>query len=164
MAASATHSLLSLSKPKPKPSNLPAISLLPPLLPAAGRISPKPYQGKFNLVAAAVGDGFDVIPVQSEDRVDQPDGAVSMERECEATEADPIVGAFGSEASGRLSFEVGFSSTASTVGGPGPGPDKSREEMERLVGRTINAAVALAAAPFAITKLLTIDQDYWHVS
>lgn len=36
--------------------------------------------------------------------------------------------------------------------------------MERLIDRTINAAIVLAEGTFAITKLLTIDQDYWHVS
>ncbi|KAL5715643.1 hypothetical protein ACHQM5_017434 [Ranunculus cassubicifolius] len=32
----------------------------------------------------------------------------------------------------------------------------------KLVDRAINAAIVLAAGSFAISKLLTIDQDYWH--
>ena len=36
--------------------------------------------------------------------------------------------------------------------------------MEKLIERTINATIVLAAGTFAITKLLTIDSDYWHVS
>lgn len=106
---------------------------------------------------------FDVIPVQSDDRVDQQDGVVCIGREAEPTEVDQVVGGFGGEASGRLSFEgaSGFSS----AGGPGSGGDgKSQEEMEKLIDRTINATIVLAAGSFAITKLLTIDHDYWHVS
>lgn len=98
---------------------------------------------------------FDVIPVQSDDRVDQQDGVVFSERE-----PDPAdVAGFGSE---RLSFEgpAGFLSTASGVGGP----ESGEEEMERLIDRAINATIVLAAGSFAITKLLTIDRDYWHVS
>lgn len=107
---------------------------------------------------------LDVIPVQSDDRVDQQDGVVCIEREAEATEVDQVVGVFRSEASGRLSFEgaAGFSSAASSVGGPGSSDEKSQEEMERLIDRTINATIVLAAGSFAVTKLLTIDHDYWH--
>ena len=36
--------------------------------------------------------------------------------------------------------------------------------MEKLIDRTINATIVLAAGTFAVTKLLTIDSDYWHVS
>lgn len=34
--------------------------------------------------------------------------------------------------------------------------------MEKLIDRAINASIVLAAGTFAITKLLTIDHDYWH--
>lgn len=114
----------------------------------------------------SVANEFDVVPVQSDDRVDQQDGVVFMEREAEATEVDQVIGGFGSETSGRLSFEAGagFSSAASSVGGPGNGDGKSQGEMERLIDRAINAGIVLAAGSFAITKLLTIDHDYWHVS
>ena len=36
--------------------------------------------------------------------------------------------------------------------------------LEKLIDRTINATIVLAAGTFAVTKLLTIDSDYWHVS
>lgn len=99
--------------------------------------------------------------MQSADAVDQHDGVVFMEREADATEVDQVVGGFGSE---RLSFEgaAGFSSAAAPgVGGP---DGKSREETERFIDRAINATIVFAAGSFAITKLLTIDHDYWHVS
>ncbi|KAK4420677.1 hypothetical protein Salat_2018200 [Sesamum alatum] len=164
-AASITpQSFLSLSKSKPKPNNSPSFKPLPPL-PAAGKILLKSSRRKQSLqLVDSVANEFDVVPVQSDDIVDQQDGVVCIEREGEATEVDQMVGGFGSEASGRLSFEgaSGFSSAASSVGGPGSGDGKSQEDMERLIDRAINATIVLAAGSFAITKLLTIDHDYWH--
>ncbi|XP_071730165.1 protein SYM1-like [Rutidosis leptorrhynchoides] len=34
--------------------------------------------------------------------------------------------------------------------------------FDKLIDRGINASIVLAAGTFAITKLLTIDHDYWH--
>lgn len=155
--------ILSLSNPKPNPRPSPLFTL--PLI-----FSKPTLHRKFNLVCAiGLSDGLDVVPVQSADGVDHPDGSVaSMQTESEPAELDPlpvpVVGGFGTDPSGRLSFEgaAGFSSAASSLGGGGGG-GKTREEMERFIDRTINAAIALAAASFAITKLLTIDHDYWHV-
>ncbi|KAI3457494.1 hypothetical protein Pfo_014157 [Paulownia fortunei] len=124
----------------------------------------KPNHKNSLLLVGSAANELDVVPVQSDDRVDQQDCVVCLEREAEPTEVDQVVGRFGNEASGRLSFDgaAGFSSAASCVGGPGPGDGKSQEEMERLIDRTINAAIVLAAGSFAITKLLTIDHNYWH--
>ncbi|PNX90970.1 peroxisomal membrane protein 2-like, partial [Trifolium pratense] len=33
-----------------------------------------------------------------------------------------------------------------------------------LISRAINATIVLGFGAFAVTKLLTIDHDYWHVS
>ena len=60
---------------------------------------------------------------------------------------------------GRLSFEG-----AGGFGGGGVGNERGCEEFYRLVDRCINATIVLAAGSFALTKLFTIDQDYWHVS
>lgn len=71
-----------------------------------------------------------------------------------------VVGGFGNE--GRLSFEGaagGFSSSSSGSNGK-----LEQEDMNRVIDRAINATIVLAAGSFAITKLLTIDHDYWHVS
>ncbi|KAL8140451.1 hypothetical protein V2J09_006472 [Rumex salicifolius] len=38
----------------------------------------------------------------------------------------------------------------------------SDSDVNRLIGRGINAGIVLAAGTFAITKLLTIDHDYWQ--
>ncbi|CAN1844234.1 Peroxisomal membrane protein 2 [Linum perenne] len=36
------------------------------------------------------------------------------------------------------------------------------EEKERVISRGINAAIVLGFGTFAVSKLLTIDHDYWH--
>jgi len=33
-----------------------------------------------------------------------------------------------------------------------------------MLDRGINTAIVLGASTYALTKLLTVDQDYWHVS
>ncbi|KAM0043796.1 hypothetical protein Hdeb2414_s0010g00345541 [Helianthus debilis subsp. tardiflorus] len=38
----------------------------------------------------------------------------------------------------------------------------SETSVEKLMDRGINAAIVLAAGTFGITKMLTIDYDYWH--
>ncbi|KAL3636851.1 hypothetical protein CASFOL_019150 [Castilleja foliolosa] len=153
-AAITAQPFISLSTPKPKPQ------------------SNKPFKTLLNLncrrrslkLVNSIADDRDFIPVQSDERVDQQDGVVCLDRENEVTEV-VVDQVFGSEASRRLSFEgaAGFSSAASGVGGPpGSGDGQSQEEMGRLIDRTINATIVLAAGSFAITKLLTIDHDYWH--
>ncbi|KAK9092425.1 hypothetical protein Syun_027336 [Stephania yunnanensis] len=67
-------------------------------------------------------------------------------------------GRFSLEGAGELN---GFSSSAAATGSGGGGGVGEVDE-ERLVDRAINAAIVLAAGTFAITKLLTIDHDYWH--
>ncbi|PIM97459.1 Peroxisomal membrane protein MPV17, partial [Handroanthus impetiginosus] len=167
MAATAAASITSqsfLSLSKPKPNKLSSFSKSPLLPPTSKIFSKSNYRKQSLQLVGSVANEFDVIPVQSDDRVDQQDGVVCIEREAEATEVDQVVGGFGGEASGRLSFEgaAGFSSAASAVGGTGSGDGRSPEEMEKFIDRAINAAIVLAAGSFAITKLLTIDSDYWH--
>lgn len=107
-----------------------------------------------------MGNELDDIPAQNDDRVDQQSGVVCIERETEGTDLETmvgqVVGGFGNETSGRLSFEgaSGFSSAGSGVG--------DVVDIHRLIDRAINATIVLAAGTFAITKLLTIDCDYWH--
>lgn len=115
---------------------------------------------------------FDVIPVQSADSTDQQEGVAVSRVEREGVLETEVVGGFGASHEGRLSFEgagefQGFSSSSSSSssGSVGDGVGKrENEELERLIHRTINGTIVLAAGTFAITKLLTIDSDYWHVS
>ncbi|KAF9607982.1 hypothetical protein IFM89_003990 [Coptis chinensis] len=113
----------------------------------------------------SVTEEFDVIPVQSNDTVDQQDGVVArvIERDEESSNVNHV-GGFVNE--GRFSFEgagelQGFSSSSGGVATEG---DRNGEEVdfEKLIDRAINATIVLAAGSFAITKLLTIDSDYWH--
>lgn len=107
------------------------------------------------------------IPVQSSDCTDQQEGVVVRRVEGGGVEDELAsqVGGFGTS-EGRFSFEgacefQGFGSGS----GLGDGrSDCQNENMERLIDRTINATIVLAAGTFAVSKLLTIDQDYWHVS
>ncbi|KAL6955217.1 hypothetical protein U1Q18_046478, partial [Sarracenia purpurea var. burkii] len=43
-----------------------------------------------------------------------------------------------------------------------PVPNDGSEDSDMFVGRAINAAIVLGFGTFAITKLLTIDHDYWQ--
>ncbi|KAG5551231.1 hypothetical protein RHGRI_009602 [Rhododendron griersonianum] len=150
----APQTFLSLSSPKPKrPTKL---SYKP-----THQILSRPNHRARLVLVGSVSKELDVIPVQSSDATDQQDGVViGTEREVEGGErvVSQVVGGFSGE--GRLSFEGagGFSSAGSSLGGG----ESEGEDLGKWVDRGINAAIVLAAGSFAITKLLTIDQDYWH--
>ena len=152
------RSLLPLSKPKKTISkNLQNPQFLSPKLPKSQAFCRNIPSWHLNSVFQ---EEFDVIPVQSGDSVDQQEGMVASQVEREGTELAPQVSGFGGS-EGQLSFE-GFSSASSSGL---DGESRERElESDRLIDRTINATIVLAAGTYAITKLLTIDHDYWHVS
>ncbi|XWS27965.1 hypothetical protein CRYUN_Cryun25bG0025500 [Craigia yunnanensis] len=144
------QSFLSLSKPrKPISRQVSASSLtnskLPKSLTFSRNKQKKNSKHRANsVVVNSLAEELDVIPVQSEDVTDMQEGvAVSqVEREASGGELVSQVGGFGNE--GRLSFE-GFSSSGSASGngfGDGGGGE---EEMEKLIDRTINATIVLAA-------------------
>ncbi|XP_061359318.1 uncharacterized protein LOC133303420 isoform X2 [Gastrolobium bilobum] len=114
------------------------------------------FSGNKRVVAAnSAAEELDVIPVQSNDITDQQEGVV-VSREDEDGELATQVRGFGAN-EGLLSLEGFSSSSSSTLVG-----DESEENIEKLIDRTINATFVLAAGTFALTKLLTIDSDYWH--
>lgn len=47
-------------------------------------------------------------------------------------------------------------------GGRGNDGGGRGNDLEKLIDRGINVSFVLAAGTFAITKLLTVDHDYWH--
>ncbi|KAJ0965947.1 hypothetical protein J5N97_027085 [Dioscorea zingiberensis] len=116
------------------------------------------------VTSATATDDLDVIPVQSSDTTDQQDGVVALgvtEREDGSNSAASQVGGFAFESGGASDVvgAAGSSGTAfssSTPSMPGGG------DFDKQVDRAINAMIVLAAGTFAITKLLTIDHDYWH--
>lgn len=104
-----------------------------------------------------VDEELDVIPVQSSDGTDQQEGVVVSRVEGGAGldgELASQVGGFGFSFEGGA--DLGFGS------GSGFGDERESVDMERWIDRTINATIVLAAGTYAITRLLTIDQDYWH--
>lgn len=118
---------------------------------------------KSNWALNSVVEEFDVIPVQSADFTDQQEGVTvgRVERDGVEGELGSAVGGFGELSLGGAGEIQGFSSSASV----GDGGGTENGEMERvMIDRIINATIVLAAGSYALTKLLTIDQDYWHVS
>lgn len=102
-----------------------------------------------------------MIPVQSSDSTDQQEGGVlHIEIEREVDSIVNQVGGFANE--GRYSFEGAVEITGFSASSSSSGIVVGEENFEKSVDRAINAAIVLAAGTFAITKLLTIDQDYWH--
>lgn len=101
-----------------------------------------------------------MISVRSGDIMDQQEGVLVSRVEMEGGEGElgTQVSGFGAN-EGLLSLE-GFSSSSSS----GLVGKENEESTEKLIDRTINASIVLAAGTFALTKLLTIDSEYWHVS
>ncbi|KAJ6950254.1 hypothetical protein NC651_004042 [Populus alba x Populus x berolinensis] len=154
--AIAPHGLLPLSRPKKTISkNLQNPQFLSLKLPRSQTFSRNKQSWHLNSV---VQEEVDVIPVQSGDSVDQQEGMVAIPVEREGTEFAAQVSGFGGS-DGQFSFE-GFSS-ASSSGIDGESIER-QSESERLIDRTINAMIVLGAGTYAITKLLTIDHNYWH--
>ncbi|XP_030929641.1 uncharacterized protein LOC115955593 [Quercus lobata] len=152
------QSLLPLSKLKPRSK---PISKFSPTTPLFSRNKQKTKKSSLVVIVKSMVEELDVIPVQSTDSTDQQEGVVVSRVESEGTGLETeLVSGFGASHEGRLSFEgAGFSSSGSVGDGVGK---REHEETERLIHRTINATIVLAAGTFAITKLLTIDQDYWQ--
>ncbi|KAF5726401.1 putative Peroxisomal membrane protein [Tripterygium wilfordii] len=58
-----------------------------------------------------------------------------------------------------------FKALSSSSSSPSSGSSDEREEIEskdRLISRAINATIVLGFGTLAVTRLLTIDYDYWH--
>ncbi|KAJ9153619.1 hypothetical protein P3X46_027043 [Hevea brasiliensis] len=154
------HSLLPLSKSKKATAKtLPNSNFLGSKYRESPIFSRSKRRTESWFLNSVVQEELDVIPVQSRDSTDQQEGMAVSQVESEGTELATQVSGFGSN-EGQLSFE-GFSSPSSSGIGD-DGGRQSESEMDRLIDRTINAMIVLAAGSYAITKLLTIDHDYWH--
>ncbi|KAF3332985.1 Peroxisomal membrane protein 2 [Carex littledalei] len=123
------------------------------------------------VVALVTTDDADVIPVQSIDSTDQQDGGVlsamvaHMEEQMDEVQ---LQGAIIINEGGSTSTSASAAQQLGLAGGGGLSTSGSGssieggEEMGKMADRAINAAIVLAAGTFAVTKLLTIDHDYWH--
>lgn len=100
----------------------------------------------------AVAKEHDVIPIKSSDGTDHQSGVFvgGIEREVEGGEEVQVIGLSPASAGG---------------GGDDGGDGKKMVEdvgFGKLIDRGVNASIVLVAGTFAISKLLTIDHDYWH--
>nr|KAJ0228467.1 hypothetical protein LSAT_V11C100043590 [Lactuca sativa] len=122
---------------------------------------PKTKHGANTGIVWAVSKEQDVIPVQSNNFTDHQVGILvsEIEKEVEGGKGVQFIGGFGGS-EGILSFEGGFSSASTSGDG---NQVVEGENIDKLIDRTSNTTIVLAAGTFGITKLLTIDYDYWHV-
>lgn len=137
-AAISSQPFLSLPKPKSLSTNTST---------GTRSITLKPNHVKQLKLAQVAANDF-VSPVQSEEGREVNSSASDVD------DSQVVGSGFG----GTLSFEGGGG------GGYSPStPPHDEKEFDRVaVDRAINATLVLAAGSFAITKLLTIDHDYWH--
>ncbi|KAK4837303.1 hypothetical protein QYF36_004383 [Acer negundo] len=160
MASLSPQTLLSLSKSNLIPfstyNSLPSKLFQNPIF-SRNKQRNQQQQHSNWVLYSVVQEEFDVIPVQSQDITDMQEGVV-VGREDEGSDLAGQVSQVGGFSDGTLLFE-GFSSAtpSSSIGDGG-----ESEDTEKLIDRSINATIVLAAGTFAITKLLTIDQDYWQ--
>ncbi|CAI9088563.1 OLC1v1022915C3 [Oldenlandia corymbosa var. corymbosa] len=173
------QTFLSIVKPKPRYSHQPKPSTKLQFLSFPCNPSILRCRKDSNFIVGSLANELDVIPVQSNDYTDQPDvivvGLVEIETEgvSGGDIVNQVVNGFGNEE--RLSFEGATTSSSGYTsgggggggggfGGSGPNGEAGKEgqEMDKLIDSAINASIVLAAGTFAITKLLTIDSDYWH--
>lgn len=105
----------------------------------------------------SLADDLDVIPVKSNDTVDQQEGVGFMSQE---TEKLPTSQVGGFKPEGGLSLET--AGAQMQIGSGSQVSEADKEEEMKFIDRAINAAVVFAAGSFVVTKMLTIDHDYWH--
>ncbi|MQL77728.1 hypothetical protein Taro_010134 [Colocasia esculenta] len=125
--------------------------------------------GRGSVIVSVALEDPDIIFVRSGDATDQQEGLAAVgAQEEDVVPGNGQVGGFAFEG-GATSFGdvgVGFSSSpGSSSSSPPPTGTQvaDGEDLNRMVDRAINATIVLAAGTAAITKLLTIDHDYWHV-
>ncbi|MCT6644442.1 Mpv17/PMP22 family protein [Staphylococcus aureus] len=105
----------------------------------------------------SLADDLDVIPVKSNDTVDQQEGVGFMSQE---TEKLPTSQVGGFKPEGGLSLET--AGAQMQIGSGSQVSQADKEEEMKFIDRAINATVVFAAGSFVVTKMLTIDHDYWH--
>ena len=95
-------------------------------------------------VVSAGGEAEAAVPGRLEEPRDEPLGGSQLD----------IGGlAFQGDVGGGFAGGGGGAGSGASGGGGG----------NKTLDRGINTAIVLGASTFALTKLLTVDQDYWHV-
>ncbi|XP_021726052.1 uncharacterized protein LOC110693222 [Chenopodium quinoa] len=115
---------------------------------------PTTFRRSSAVTSAVSGDDFGIIPAKSSKLAEQIESAVSVLQESEIVGGGAVVGGFD----GQLSLE----SVSGGCGGGDGGQGNGGKDLDKMIDRIINASIVLAAGSFALTKLLTIDHDYWQ--
>lgn len=109
------------------------------------------------LRVAAAGDEADVLPGPGAAGEAVVPGRLEEQRD------EPLGGSQPQLDIGGLAFQ-GDVGGGFAGGGSGSGASSSGGGGNKMLDRGINTAIVLGASTYALTKLLTVDQDYWHVS
>ncbi|CAN6298664.1 unnamed protein product [Urochloa humidicola] len=101
------------------------------------------------IISAAAGDEADVLPGP---------GGEAVPGRLEEPSDEPLG---GSQLDiGGLAFQGDVG--GGFAGGGGGGAGSGGGDGNKALDRGINTAIVLGASTYALTKLLTVDQDYWH--
>nr|CAB3494082.1 unnamed protein product [Digitaria exilis] len=105
------------------------------------------------VVSAAAGREADVLPGPGDE------GEAVVPGRLEEPRDEPLG---GSQLDiGGLAFQGDVGGGFAGGGGAGSGASGGGDG-NKMLDRTINTAIVLGASTYALTKLLTVDQDYWH--
>nr|QHD26879.1 22 kDa peroxisomal membrane protein [Saccharum hybrid cultivar] len=154
MAAASVATVASPSSPASRRRLLPLPSSAAPSL---LRLPSRPARRlrRVALRVAAAGDEADVLPGPG------AEGEAAVPGRLEEQRDEPPLG--GSQLDiGGLAFQ-GDVGGGFTGGGSGSGSGAAAGgDGNKMLDRGINTAIVLGASTYALTKLLTVDQDYWH--
>ncbi|CAN6282356.1 unnamed protein product [Urochloa humidicola] len=104
--------------------------------------------------AAAAGDEADVLPGPG----GEAEAPAAVPGRLEEPRDEPLG---GSQLDiGGLAFQGDVG--GGFAGGGGGGAGSGGGDGNKALDRGINTAIVLGASTYALTKLLTVDQDYWH--
>ncbi|KAI5069638.1 hypothetical protein GOP47_0015939 [Adiantum capillus-veneris] len=118
--------------------------------------------------ASLIADDLDVVPMTSKDPVDQQQGDSVLMGIESVEEQSPLAsspGGFSPESPFAFDLSSMAASGASNeaqvlVASVSDMPPSAQDQQ--FADQAINAAIVGVAGAFAITKILTVDHDYWH--
>jgi len=157
MAAAYVATVASPSSPASRRRLLPLPSSAAPSL---LRLPPRParrLRRALRVRVAAAGDEADVLPGPGAEGEAAVPGRLEDQRDEPPLRGSQLdIGGLAFQGDVGGGFTGGGSGSGSGASGGGDG--------NKMLDRGINTAIVLAASTYALTKLLTVDQDYWHVS
>jgi protein Mpv17 len=103
---------------------------------------------------AAAGDEADVLPGPGAEGEAVVPGRLEEQPDEQLGGSQLDIGGLAFQGDVGGGFTGGGAGSGASGGGGG----------NKMLDRGINTAIVLGASTYALTKLLTVDQDYWHVS